>query len=194
VLTKIDSRQCRNTEKLVRNLSTSRTSMPKGKIQKGMCWKKSILIGWYFISSTSYEVLILGRRYTHYNACLTSIDRDWCCLIWICTGCILVKNNLMNLKVNSLDPDQTAPICKLIWNLHCFAHAIKVYLWIEGLILSIMCLYRIILLHKFMSAWIYYFPFLHEIIFAHKLKWYTVVCCKLVNLNNFLVSNENQLI
>jgi len=31
-------------------------------------------------------------------------------LIRICTGRILIRNNLMNQKANSLDPDQTAQI------------------------------------------------------------------------------------
>jgi hypothetical protein len=49
--------------------------------------------------------------YTHFYACLTSVDADQpahpCSPIWICTGRILVRNNLINQKENSLDPDQT---------------------------------------------------------------------------------------
>jgi hypothetical protein len=29
--------------------------------------------------------------------------------------CLLVRNNLMNLRANSLDPDQLAQMCRLIW-------------------------------------------------------------------------------
>jgi hypothetical protein len=50
--------------------------------------------------------------YAHFNACANSVDPDQlahlCHLILICNGHILVRNNLMNLKVNSVDPDQTA--------------------------------------------------------------------------------------
>jgi hypothetical protein len=45
-----------------------------------------------------------------------SVDSDQlansCCLIWICTGRILVRNNLMNQKANILDPDQMAQRCR----------------------------------------------------------------------------------
>ncbi len=38
----------------------------------------------------------------------------------ICTGSILVRNNLMNQKANSVDPDQMARMCRLIWiNIVC---------------------------------------------------------------------------
>jgi hypothetical protein len=36
-------------------------------------------------------------------------------LIWIGNGCILVRNNLMNQKANSLDLDQTKYMFQLIW-------------------------------------------------------------------------------
>jgi hypothetical protein len=64
------------------------------------------------------KVLTLSSIYTHFYACATSLDSDQlahpCCLIWICTGRILVRNNLMNQKANSLDSDQTAWMCRLI--------------------------------------------------------------------------------
>jgi hypothetical protein len=48
---------------------------------------------------------------------MTNADPDqpaWMChLIRICTGRILVRNNLMNQKVNRYDPDQMAWICVL---------------------------------------------------------------------------------
>jgi hypothetical protein len=36
-------------------------------------------------------------------------------LIWICTGRMLVRNNLINQKANSADPDQTCRLWQLIW-------------------------------------------------------------------------------
>jgi hypothetical protein len=63
-------------------------------------------------------LLYLSSIYTHFYACATSVDPDQlahlCRLIWICTGRILVKDNLMNQKANSLDPDQMAWMCRLI--------------------------------------------------------------------------------
>jgi hypothetical protein len=63
--------------------------------------------------------LTLYSIYTHFYTCATSVDPDQlahsCCLIWICTGRILVRNNQMNQKVNSSDPDQMALMCRLIW-------------------------------------------------------------------------------
>jgi hypothetical protein len=45
---------------------------------------------------------------------MTSVDQDQpahtCRLTWIGTGHIVVKNNLMNLKANSVDPDLIARI------------------------------------------------------------------------------------
>jgi hypothetical protein len=38
----------------------------------------------------------------------------------------------MNLKENSLDPDQMAGMCQLTW-IYTVCHAIKVYLWSKGL-------------------------------------------------------------
>ena len=49
----------------------------------------------------------------------TSVNPDQpahpCHLIWIFTGYIFVRNNLMNKKANSLDPEQMAEICLLMW-------------------------------------------------------------------------------
>ena len=54
--------------------------------------------------------LTLSLIYTHFYACATSVDPDQlahpCHLIWICTGRILVRNNLMNQKANSLTKKQ----------------------------------------------------------------------------------------
>jgi hypothetical protein len=60
--------------------------------------------------------------------CATSLDPDQtaplCHLIWIYTGCFMVKNKLMDLTVNTVDPDQMA----------LFSHVIKViyiYMYME---------------------------------------------------------------
>jgi hypothetical protein len=53
------------------------------------------------------------------NQKANSVDPDqtaqMCQLIWIYTGCFLVRNNPMNQKANSVDADQTAQMCQLIW-------------------------------------------------------------------------------
>jgi hypothetical protein len=72
-----------------------------------------------------------------FYACVTSVDPDQlvytCNLIWICTGYILVRNNLKNQKANSADPDQKAQMCRLIW-IYTVPHAISVYPWSKRLI------------------------------------------------------------
>jgi hypothetical protein len=68
--------------------------------------------------------------YTGFIVCVTSLDPDqsehpshliwiysWqtqfiCQLIWIYAGHILVKNYLMNLKADSVDPLETAQMCQ----------------------------------------------------------------------------------
>jgi hypothetical protein len=75
--------------------------------------------------------LTLSSIYTHFYACATSVDPDQpahpCRLIWICTGCILVRNNLMNKKVNGCGGWSGSKL---------FALAIKVYLCRKGIIWS----------------------------------------------------------
>jgi hypothetical protein len=48
------------------------------------------------------HLLTLSSIYMHFYACATSVDPDQPAhlyhLIWICTGRILVRNNLMNQK------------------------------------------------------------------------------------------------
>ncbi len=49
--------------------------------------------------------LTLSSIYMHFYACATSVDPDQLAhLIWICTGRILDRNNLLNLKVNRIAP------------------------------------------------------------------------------------------
>jgi hypothetical protein len=54
----------------------------------------------------------LSSIYRRFYAFLTSVDPDHlahlCCLIWICFGHILIRNNRMNLKADSVDPDLLA--------------------------------------------------------------------------------------
>jgi hypothetical protein len=54
--------------------------------------------------------LTLSSIYMHFYACATSVDPDQpahlCHLIRIYTGRILVRNNRMNQKANSVDPVQ----------------------------------------------------------------------------------------
>jgi hypothetical protein len=73
----------------------------------------------FFFKKFRFLCLTLSLIYTHFYASVTSVDPDQlahlCCLIWIYTGCIFVRNNLMNQKTNSLDPDQMARMCRLIW-------------------------------------------------------------------------------
>jgi hypothetical protein len=63
--------------------------------------------------------LTLYCIYTRFNTCATSVNPNQLAHpyhpIWICTGRILVRNNLMNLKANCVDPDQMAQMCQLIW-------------------------------------------------------------------------------
>jgi hypothetical protein len=55
----------------------------------------------------------------HFNACVTSVDPDQLAHLYllnmIYAFVFLVRNNLMNLKLNSVDPDQRALMCRLIW-------------------------------------------------------------------------------
>jgi hypothetical protein len=53
-------------------------------------------------------------------------------LIRFCTVHVMVRNNLRNQKANTVDPDQIAQMCQLIWTT-LFAHAIKAYIWRKGL-------------------------------------------------------------
>jgi hypothetical protein len=69
---------------------------------------------------TSFMYTIaLYSIYMQFNTCASSVLPDQlaypCFLIRICTGRILVRNNLINLKVNSVDYDQPARMCQLIW-------------------------------------------------------------------------------
>jgi hypothetical protein len=63
--------------------------------------------------------LTLSLISTHFIACVTSVDPDQlahpCFLIGICTVRFLVRNNLINKKVNSMDTGQTACIKAYIW-------------------------------------------------------------------------------
>lgn len=69
--------------------------------RKQIC--ENIQTKWYFS---------VFNPFLHKYTCETSVDPDQlahqCHLIRIWTGRNLIKNNLMNKKTNSLDPDQTA--------------------------------------------------------------------------------------
>jgi hypothetical protein len=82
-----------------------------------------------FDSGAIHLTLNLFHIYKPFYACATSVDQDQqahpCGLIRVCTGRILVSNNLTNQKANSLDPKLFAIAIKVYPIL--FAIAIKVY-------------------------------------------------------------------
>jgi hypothetical protein len=65
-------------------------------------------------------MLTLYSTHTRFYACASSVDPDQlahlCHLIWICTGHILIRNNLIIYTVrHRVDPDQIAQMSRLIW-------------------------------------------------------------------------------
>jgi hypothetical protein len=114
---------------LVRNyLNESKSEQFRSilKLRSLALLKKKLII---CLTSGLDAPLTLSSIYTHFYVCATSVDSDQpahsCHLIRICTGHILVRNNLVNHRTNSLDPDQMAWMFWLIW-IKLFANAIKV--------------------------------------------------------------------
>jgi hypothetical protein len=87
-----------------------------------MCWFSYTLHAG-LRNNLNYVSVLLGmhfgfnpRLYTNgfYHVCVTSVDKYHlthpCNLIWVYILRFLIRNNLMNLKANIVDPDETASL------------------------------------------------------------------------------------